>query len=584
MGMAASQARLLSITMRLTSNEFQSQMISNSKTRLANETQAASEEYMEALNATKLQYVYYDANGEKSLYDLTASTMLQYQPLKNQYALVNRAGQTMVNHNDATTFQQAANRDEFLELNDCAIIHELERENPQYAIWQSQEPDPTDPKYQIVSKSSSCKLYAQFVDAGDYCRDSALYHGQAGCYIHVLNHLIDFSYPTPNPAITYPATYDTSLGSAYQISLPYHGGGGMCHDDNCQIMAEVSDQISNGNENGETIMAPDVLNNSDYKLNPDGSYTVNIDTPKLVVGGDGYEHPIYDADGNPEIENKDVTYYTFNTGNADADLLLGNYMPDGSLKTLKQKIIDLYYVVKNYGTMGVPYEDLENALKNFQVDMNTAFTKKEFDKEAYEADRQEWLKNEPDKIIKYNDIEITDPDKAEWYTNLWYRMNGAYDDEELMQNANDDDYNNSDELHQKYYEKTEASQQSWVEFDDTLINSSEWLQFALESGEITLEKVVFNEDYDTTTELENKTWTAVAWSSTTDIVEVEDELAITRAEVKYNQAMREIQAKDKEYDNDIKKLDTEHNALQTEYDSIKSVMDKNMERSFKAFS
>ena len=93
MGMAASQARLLSITTRLTNNEFRSQMVANSKMRLANETQAASDEYMEALNATKLQYVYYDANGKQTNYDLTASTILQYQPLKNQYALVNRAGQ-----------------------------------------------------------------------------------------------------------------------------------------------------------------------------------------------------------------------------------------------------------------------------------------------------------------------------------------------------------------------------------------------------------------------------------------------------------------------------------------------------------
>ena len=35
---------------------------------------------------------------------------------------------------------------------------------------------------------------------------------------------------------------------------------------------------------------------------------------------------------------------------------------------------------------------------------------------------------------------------------------------------------------------------------------------------------------------------------------------------------------------DIKKLDTEHNALQQEYESLKSVIQKNAERSFKAFS
>ena len=37
-------------------------------------------------------------------------------------------------------------------------------------------------------------------------------------------------------------------------------------------------------------------------------------------------------------------------------------------------------------------------------------------------------------------------------------------------------------------------------------------------------------------------------------------------------------------DQDLKKLDTEHTALQTEYESIKGVIQKNVERSFKAFS
>ena len=198
--------------------------------------------------------------------------------------------------------------------------------------------------------------------------------------------------------------------------------------------------------------------------------------------------------------------------------------------------------------------------------------------------QKKWEESEPPEFLDMSEREVLDPDKEEWYTNLWYRMNGALFDEEFVEKANDEGYNNADVFHEKYFEKTPDADQSWVEFDETLINSPEWLQFALETGEITLEKVVFNEDYDTTTELENKTWTATSWSSTADIVEVTDELAITKAEVKYNQALRDIQAKDKEYDNDIKKLDTEHNALQTEYDSIKGVLDKNMERSFKAFS
>ena len=35
---------------------------------------------------------------------------------------------------------------------------------------------------------------------------------------------------------------------------------------------------------------------------------------------------------------------------------------------------------------------------------------------------------------------------------------------------------------------------------------------------------------------------------------------------------------------ELKNIDTEHNSLQQEYDSVKSVIDKNIERSFKIYS
>ena len=48
MGMAASQARLLSITARLTNNENTGQSISYSKQRLSDQTQQITNEYNEA--------------------------------------------------------------------------------------------------------------------------------------------------------------------------------------------------------------------------------------------------------------------------------------------------------------------------------------------------------------------------------------------------------------------------------------------------------------------------------------------------------------------------------------------------------
>ena len=50
MGMAASQARLLTITARLADNELKSQSINNAKMRLATQSSQASEKYINALN------------------------------------------------------------------------------------------------------------------------------------------------------------------------------------------------------------------------------------------------------------------------------------------------------------------------------------------------------------------------------------------------------------------------------------------------------------------------------------------------------------------------------------------------------
>ena len=56
MGMAASQARLLSITARMTDVEYKSQQISNTKIRLADESEQVAQDYTNALNKQKLTF------------------------------------------------------------------------------------------------------------------------------------------------------------------------------------------------------------------------------------------------------------------------------------------------------------------------------------------------------------------------------------------------------------------------------------------------------------------------------------------------------------------------------------------------
>ncbi len=73
-------------------------------------------------------------------------------------------------------------------------------------------------------------------------------------------------------------------------------------------------------------------------------------------------------------------------------------------------------------------------------------------------------------------------------------------------------------------------------------------------------------------------------SEDASIQEVKDESKIAEAERKYTQALEDLENTDNRYDLQLKKLDTEHNTLQTEYDSVKNVVDKNVEKTFSIFS
>jgi len=73
------------------------------------------------------------------------------------------------------------------------------------------------------------------------------------------------------------------------------------------------------------------------------------------------------------------------------------------------------------------------------------------------------------------------------------------------------------------------------------------------------------------------------YSTNTFIKEVADEEAIARAEAKYNTEKQKINSKEEVIDMKMKNLDTEISSLTTEYDTIKSLISKNIEKSFKRY-
>lgn len=112
--------------------------------------------------------------------------------------------------------------------------------------------------------------------------------------------------------------------------------------------------------------------------------------------------------------------------------------------------------------------------------------------------------------------------------------------------------------------------------------SSTELEMGLRSGKYQLISPSTSNSTEKLT-LNGTDYELVSISSCTTISEAQDEQALSIAEAEYEKDMKKIQTKDKRYEMDQKKIDTEYDALLNEEESIKNVINKNVERSFKTF-
>ena len=119
-------------------------------------------------------------------------------------------------------------------------------------------------------------------------------------------------------------------------------------------------------------------------------------------------------------------------------------------------------------------------------------------------------------------------------------------------------------------------------FNGDAANNEEWLSAMIQSGEFSIEIV----DKDKKTGIIDLKGTSpssdisLSFSTTTEI----DSRAMKKAEAKYEKTLKDIDAKDKRFDLSLSKLETERSALTTQYESIKKVIDENIERTFGIFS
>ena len=569
MGLSASQARLLSITSRISDNELRSQTITTAKTSLANETTAASAAYMDALNSTELLYTTYDGGGNKVTEKLTGVSLSQYGELKNQYGIINQYDQILVSELDATNYETSSDMYDFLDkygvLAPESEWDTIQVENPQwqidwdkynqdYADWLLKKPDRNAEKYWEEVSGVNTELYQTFLTASGGCYNAAVNDSDWKCYLHVLIHLIDLELievEVVNKKIyradgsKYPKHYKTTIGTDVTLGTDRINGSGIMENGLSDDMVPVSEAVCD--ERNVIYCAEDETMKQEL-IDAMNDTTLSENEKNIAILSNNY---YMDENGDPQ------------------------------LKTLKQKCIDLYYLVSSHGALGADYNRVcVPLIKTFQADMQYAFTENVFKKDLYDGEYNAWLADEPDKpetpyFLDEPFPTIENKDKGQWYINLWHRMNGpseekagaVLEDGTVVEGG-----------------KTTGGRPLYKVLEDGLMDNPEWLQYALENGTVTLEQVQFTEEAEVGTGLSDCEWTSIVWTNAADITESQNEAAITKAEVEYEQALNDIQAKDKQFDNQLKILDTEHNALQTEYDSIKSIIEKTIERNLKLYS
>ena len=107
MGMAASQARLLTLTARMHDVEYQAQSIQNAKIQLATQSDQVYQDYLEALDATTLTIKDYEGNTIPANFNNLFG--IDSVNTKDKYALFDERGRLVVEDEIATAYNEFKN-------------------------------------------------------------------------------------------------------------------------------------------------------------------------------------------------------------------------------------------------------------------------------------------------------------------------------------------------------------------------------------------------------------------------------------------------------------------------------------------
>lgn len=720
MGMAASQARLLTITARLADNELRSQTINNAKMRLSTQSSQASENYINALNNATMKFSNYDVNGEAVSQNLTFNALTAYSSYNTQYGLANASGQLLVSESEAAMFKNAGgNLNKYLQAHGLEYtttyfenigamknnayptpfnnisVEDLKSYYEQYSSFES--------SLELQNFQSSYKAFIKETANLNKAVSTALKSYLVNSPVDTLNLGLDGDNITVGNTYTITSSSIDAFKNAFKgtnsnnynidklkndglisetdyksleakiNNIKYtertmHNADGSDSEIKGIQRADAIDLSSTEDKDAGTItytIDGDIQivvdkatgnvrsceyttggqTSSESKTNEEGSiettssrtlgYAVNgTSIDKAIEDGVSFKNFVNNLYYNETVDSEtsnsffsltgdgteESPYQAFEGGiynstdasevkkyyNDLADDIINSIMNSINKEKFAQILIDKAGKSNELKDMGIDLKayipGLENVtlaqqLTNYQTAKDT-FLDTIFDGESKNQVVEDLQSN---KVISYIDENgneqkvtvtpenLTDIDFILQYlkqsnltqSNSFNTIIKQHIVETMIENngtpkyawVDSNDTSNKDNANTKaqwYTNLFKRMQQGYKAIENGLASSSQWMEYALESGIVTLEQV--DKSYN---------WNSLDYKSCTKITEETDDAAVTKAEAEYNRAMNDIEAKDNIYDIELKNIDTEHTSLQTEYDVIKGVISKNIDRTFK---
>ena len=292
----------------------------------------------------------------------------------------------------------------------------------------------------------------------------------------------------------------------------------------------------------------------------------------------GRQYIITDAKGKILVTDKQAK--AFEAGNGDFNIFLAELgytqadiddLTDEEAQTKIHEAWDQYFT-----SVGISFDDEEHEEGNADIE----YGYESFGNNKLYNGYPTYTINGETKAINYEGTtqeqrELYDYAVAittQFYSDGTYNPNGSAANIAL-QTANEVESGYISYLRNIFNKMASAGYYTEQNENDTLKDDA-WFEQQIKEGKLLLQY------YSAT----DKAFVSTTVSDDDAIQEVEDEREIALVEAKYTQDTAALEKKDQKIDLELKKLDTEHNALQTEYESVKNVVDKNVEKSFSMFS